>query len=260
MKYKRFIDAAGGWQGFQGILAAASKVAGKHCVSIANIATRWVLEQDAVAGIIVGARIGETEHIADNRKLFSFTLDQEDRDRLEDAFAETEDVPGDCGDEYRKPPFLTASGDLSHHLAEMPLAHKAVAASHRADATKVLTGSDWEEIAGYCRAQKIGNRILVSGTTAVAGAARAVAPGDAGAQTTYILDKILAALTALGASVKDGVRTRIYIVDEADVLDISKAHGRIFSEIKPANTLVVVAGLIGDHKVEIEAEALLADS
>ncbi len=260
MKYKRFIDAAGGWQGFQGTLAAASKVAGKHGVSIANIATRWVLEQDAVAGIIVGARIGETEHIADNRKLFSFTLDQEDRDRLEDAFAETEDVPGDCGDEYRKPPFLTASGDLSHHLAEMPLAHKAVAASHRADATKVLTGSDWEEIAGYCRAQKIGNRILVSGTTAVAGAARAVAPGDAGAQTTYILDKILAALTALGASAKDVVRTRIYIVDEADVLDISKAHGRIFSEIKPANTLVVVAGLIGDHKVEIEAEALLADS
>ena len=259
MKYKRFIDAAGGWSGFQGILSAASEIAGKHGVSVANVATRWVLEQDAVAGIIVGARIGETEHIDDNRKLFSFALDQEDRARLEDAFAETDAVPGDCGDEYRKPPFLTASGDLSHHLAEMPLAHAAVAASHRKDATKVLTGSDWEEIAGYCRAQKIGNRILVSGTTAVAGAARAVAPGDAAAQTTYILDKILAALTALGASANDVVRTRIYIVDEADVLDISRAHGRIFSEIKPANTLVVVAGLIGDHKVEIEAEALLTD-
>ncbi|MET1416465.1 aldo/keto reductase [Roseibium sp. HPY-6] len=260
MKYKRFIDAAGGWSAFQGILLAARDVAKKHGVSIANVATRWVLDQPSVAGVIVGARIGESEHIADNAKLFSFSLDPDDHDRLALAFAATKDVPGDCGDEYRRPPFLTASGDLSHHLAEMPLAHSARNAPHRPDAAQVLTGSDWEEIAGYCRAQKIGNRILVSGTTAVAGAARAVAPEDAGAQTTYILDKILAALTALGASAKDVVRTRIYIVDEADVLDISKAHGRVFADIKPANTLVVVAGLIGDHKVEIEAEAVLPEA
>lgn len=257
MKYKRFIDTAGGWRGFQGILSAAGEISQKHGVSIANVATRWVLDQPAVAGVIVGARIGETDHIADNKNLFSFALDDEDRERLEEAFGDTGAVPGDCGDEYRRPPFLTASGDLSHHLAEMPHAPRAVEATHRSDATRVLTGSDWEEIAGYCRAQKVGNRILVSGTTAVAGAARAVAPEDAAAQTTYILDKILAALSALGASANDVVRTRIYITDEADVLEISKAHGRVFSDIKPANTLVVVAGLIGDHKVEIEAEALL---
>lgn len=142
----------------------------------------------------------------------------------------------------------------------MPLAHSAVPVDHRPGATRVLTGSDWEEIAGYCRAHRIGDRILVSGTTAVAGLSRAVAPGDAAAQTTYILDKILAALSALGASAQDVVRTRIYIVDEDDVLDISKAHGRVFSDIKPANTLVVVAGLIGDHRVEIEAEASLVGS
>lgn len=62
----------------------------------------------------------------------------------------------------------------------------------------------------------------------------------------YILDKILAALSALGASAEDVVRTRIYIVDEADVLGISRAHGRVFVAIKPANILVVVAKLIGN--------------
>lgn len=257
MKYARFLREAGGWAKYQNILKAAKEIAEKYQVTIANVATRWVLEQTAVAGVIVGARIGENQHIADNANLFSFSLDKEDTARLDNAFADTNTIPGDCGDEYRRPPFLTASGDLSHHLAEMPGAHKAVEAPHRQGATHVLTGSDWEEIAGYCRAQKIGNRILVSGTTAVAGVSRAVAPKSAAAQTTYILDKILAALTALGASAEDVVRTRIYIVDEADVLEISKAHGRVFAAIKPANTLVVVAGLIGDHKVEIEAEAVL---
>ncbi|CTQ64955.1 aldo/keto reductase [Roseibium alexandrii] len=257
MKYKRFIDAAGGWDGFQAILKTANSIAQKHNVSLANVATRWVLEQPAVAGVIVGARLGESEHMADNAKLFSFALDEEDTAQLDAAFSQTTPVPGDCGDEYRRPPFLTASGDLSHHLSEMPRAHKAAPAPHRPDATHVLTGSDWEEIAGYCRAHRIGNRILVSGTTAVAWASRAVAPEDAAAQTTFILDKILAALSALGATANDVVRTRIFITDEADVFDISRAHGRVFSDIKPANTLVVVAGLIGDHKVEIEAEALL---
>lgn len=260
MKYKRFIDAAGGWEGFQAILRAAHAISQKHGVSLANVATRWVLDQPAVAGVIVGARLGESEHIADNARLFSFSFDADDKSRLEEAFGETTPVPGDCGDEYRRPPFLTASGDLSHHLSGMPRAHEAAPAPHRADATHVLTGSDWEEIAGYCRAHRIGDRILVSGTTAVAGAARAVAPEDAAAQTTFILDKILAALSTLGATANDVVRTRIFITDEADVFDISRAHGRVFSNIKPANTLVVVAGLIGDHKVEIEAEALVQAS
>ena len=65
-----------------------------------------------------------------------------------------------------------------------------------------------------------------------------MAPADAGAQTTYILDKIAASIAALGGRVEDVVRTRIYLSDEADVLAISRAHGRVFGEIKPANTLV----------------------
>ena len=258
MKYKRFIDAAGGWAAFQRILQAAARIAKKHGVSISNVATRWVLDQPHVAGVIIGARLGENDHAADNLRLFSFALDDDDKALLDEAFAATTPIPGDCGDEYRKPPFLTASGDLSHHLDALPKPFEPVGVDGRADATRVLTGSKWEDIAGYCRAHRFGDRILVSGTTAVAGHDRAVAPQDAGAQTTYILDRILAAVISLGGRAEDIARTRIYITDEADVLDIARAHGRIFGRIKPANTLVRVAGLIGDHRVEIEAEALVA--
>ncbi|QFT47301.1 General stress protein 69 [Roseivivax sp. THAF40] len=259
MKYRRFIDTIGGWEAFQALLRAASTIAAKHGVSVSNVATRWVLEQDAVAATIIGARLGESDHMADNLRLFSFALDAEDHAALGAAFAATDPVPGDCGDEYRKPPFLTASGDLSHHLDSIPLAHEAEPAA-RPGAERVLTGSEWEDIAGYARAQRVGARVFVSGTTATAGLSHKVAPEDAGAQTTYVLDKILAALSALGAGPEDVVRTRIYITDEADVAAISRAHGRVFGAVKPANTLVVVAGLIGGYKVEIEAEAVLSDA
>ena len=100
----------------------------------------------------------------------------------------------------------------------------------------------------------------MSGTTATAGLSKIVAKDDAGAQTTFILDKILGALSALGGSAEDIVRTRIYIVREDDVHTVSRAHGRVFEAIKPANTLIVVKKLIGDYRVEIEAEALLNSS
>lgn len=254
MKYRRFIDTAGGWAAFQTVLSAAARVARKHGVSVSNVATRWVLEQPRVAGVIIGARLGEAEHRDDNRRLFAFALDDEDRAVLDAAFAATIPIPGDCGDEYRRPPFLTASGDLSHHLDAIPAAF---APEPVPGGQRVLTGSAWEDIAGYCRAQRIGDRVLVSGTTAIAGLKRAVAPADAGAQTTYILDRIVAAVTSLGGRAEDVVRTRIYITDEADVMAISRAHGRVFGGIKPANTLVRVAGLIGDHRVEVEAEAII---
>jgi aryl-alcohol dehydrogenase-like predicted oxidoreductase/enamine deaminase RidA (YjgF/YER057c/UK114 family) len=256
MKYRRFIESIGGWPAFQGILRAAHEIGKKHGVSISNVATRWVLEQEAVAATIIGARLGEAEHSADNARLFGFALDSADHDRLATAFDATQDLPGDCGDEYRRPPFLTASGDLSHHLETMPRAFQATPA-HRRDATRVLSGSEWEDVAGYARAQRIGDRVLVSGTTATAGMRRVVAAKDAGAQATYVLDKILAALSALGARTEDVVRTRIYLVDEADAAAVARAHGRVFAEIKPVNTLVVVAGLVGGYRVEIEAEAIV---
>jgi aryl-alcohol dehydrogenase-like predicted oxidoreductase/enamine deaminase RidA (YjgF/YER057c/UK114 family) len=257
MKYKRFIDTAGGWDAYQAVLQAAADVAAKHGMSIANVATRWVLENEAVAGVIIGARLGEARHTDDNLKLFQFALDEEDHTRLNTAFAATTPLPGDCGDEYRKPPFLTASGDLSHHLDTMPSAMTVEDVPNRPGEKRVLSGSDWEDIAGYCRAHRIGDRIFVSGTTATAGIDRAVAPKDAGAQTTYVLDKISAALTALGSSMEDVVRTRVFMSDADDVVAVSKAHGRIFADIKPANTLFQIGQLIGDYKVEIEAEAIV---
>ncbi len=212
-KYKRFIDAAGGWDVFQGILQAAADIASKHGVSLSNVATRWVLEHEAVAAAIIGARLGESEHRADNLAAFGFTLDAEDKGRLEDAFAAATPIPGDCGDEYRRPPYLTASGDLSHHLDAIPSIFTAEPVPGRPDRLRVSSGSVWEPIAGYSRAVRVKDTIRVSGTTATHGGDRCVAPGDAGAQTTYILDKIAASISALGGSMEDVVRTRIYLRD-----------------------------------------------
>ena len=256
-KYKRFIDVAGGWSAFQGILAAAGGIAKKHRVSISNVATRWVLDHDAVAAAIIGARISESEHRADNLKLFGFRLDAEDRVRLEAAFAATQAIPGDCGDEYRRPPYLTASGDLSHHLDSIPSVYKAEAVPGRPGRMRVSSGSVWEPIAGFSRAVRVKDMIRVSGTTATHGADRCVAPGDAGAQTTYILDKIAASVSALGGKLDDVVRTRIYLRDAATWEPVSRAHGRFFGEIKPANTMIETGDLIGDYEVEIEAEAIV---
>lgn len=256
-KYKRFIDAAGGWAAFQGILAAAAGIGRKHGVSISNVATRWVLEHEAVAAAIIGARITESEHRVDNLKLFSFALDDDDHARLAEAFAATRPIPGDCGDEYRRPPYLTASGDLSHHLDAIPSVFKAVQVPGRPGRLRASSGSVWEAIAGYSRAVRIGERILVSGTTATHGANRCVAPADPGAQTTYILDKIAASLNALGGGIEDVVRTRIYVRDASKWEPVSRAHGRVFGEILPANTLVEVGDLVGDYEVEIEAEAIV---
>jgi aryl-alcohol dehydrogenase-like predicted oxidoreductase/enamine deaminase RidA (YjgF/YER057c/UK114 family) len=258
-KYKRFIDAAGGWNAVQGMLAAANSIARKHTVSISNVATRWVLDHPAVAACIIGARLGESEHRSDNLKLFGFALDDEDKALLERSFAGTRPIPGDCGDEYRKPPYLTASGDLSHHLSSVPNIFSATPMQHRPQRQRVSSGSVWEPIAGYSRAVRIKDRILVSGTTATHGTNRCVAPGDAGAQTTYILDKIAAAIAALGGSMEDVVRTRIYLRDGSKWEPVSRAHGRVLGEIMPANTLIEAGNLIGDYEVEIEAEAIVGD-
>lgn len=260
MKYKRFIDTIGGWSTFQNFLGTVSGIARKHDASLSNVATRWVLEQPRVAGVILGARLGENVHIEDNLRLFSFSLDKADHETLDGALTSISPLPGDCGDEYRKPPFLTATGDLSHHLTSVARAFTPEPLPTRANAARVTTGSIWEDIAGYCRAQRIGDQIFVSGTTAVSGENRPVALTDAGAQTTYILDRILTAISALGGRPEDVVRTRIYVVDDADVESVAQAHGRVFGEIKPANTLVRVAGLVGDHRVEVEAEAIVHKS
>ena len=113
MKYRRFIDAAGGWNAFQDVMLVLDRVARRHEVSVANIACRYVLEQPAVGGIIIGARLGRSEHVRESLRLFRFSLDETSRCEIDEALSALQRIPGDCGDEYRKAPFLTASGDLS---------------------------------------------------------------------------------------------------------------------------------------------------
>jgi aryl-alcohol dehydrogenase-like predicted oxidoreductase/enamine deaminase RidA (YjgF/YER057c/UK114 family) len=255
-KYRRFVDVIGGWDVLQGLLATLAEIAQKHQVSIANIATRWVLEQPAVRAIIVGARLGEREHRADNLRLFSFALDAEDHARIERALADAKPIPGDCGDEYRRPPFLTASGDLSHHLEGFAKAWPSAPVDGRSDFLRVDSGSRWEELAGYSRAVRAGNRIFVSGTTATHGSGEVVCRGDAHGQAVYILDKISASIEALGGTLADVVRTKTYLRDLDQWPAVAAVHGRRFGAIRPAST-VVGARLVGDYEVEIEAEAVL---
>jgi aryl-alcohol dehydrogenase-like predicted oxidoreductase/enamine deaminase RidA (YjgF/YER057c/UK114 family) len=257
-KYKRFIDTIGGWSTLQTILDALAGVARGHGVSVANVATRWVLEQPAVAAVIVGARLGEREHRADNAALFSFALDEDDRARIDDALAGAGRIPGDCGDEYRRPPFLTASGDLSDHLERLPPVYTAVPVDGRPDRLRIDSGSVWEPLCGYSRAVRVGDRILVSGTTATHGAGEVVCPGDVHGQTVYVLDKIAASLASLGGTLADVVRTRVYLRDAAQWEPVARVHGRYFGKVRPANTLLEIARLVGEeYAVEIEAEAIV---
>jgi enamine deaminase RidA (YjgF/YER057c/UK114 family) len=121
----------------------------------------------------------------------------------------------------------------------------------------VHSGSRWEPLAGYARALRDGHRILVSGTTATHGAGRIVCPGDAQAQCVYILDKIGASIEALGGRLHDVVRTRIYLRDAARWQGVAEVHGRYFGAIRPVNTMLGGATLIGDYELEIEAEAIV---
>ena len=120
----------------------------------------------------------------------------------------------------------------------------------------VGTGTNWEELAGYARAVRIGDRILVSGTTAN-GPDGVVGPGDPIVQTGVSLDIIEAAIRRLGGSLRDVVRTRMFVKNIADWEAVARVHGERFGEIRPASTLVE-AKLVGDeYLVEIEAEAVI---
>ncbi|OIW03887.1 hypothetical protein TanjilG_28422 [Lupinus angustifolius] len=103
-KYKRMIDAWGGWSLFQGLLRTLKQVASKHGVSIATVAVKYILDQPAVAGSMVGVRLGLSEHIQDSNAIFSLVLDEEDLNSIRESTAKGKDllkVIGDCGDEYR---------------------------------------------------------------------------------------------------------------------------------------------------------------
>jgi len=122
----------------------------------------------------------------------------------------------------------------------------------------ISSGAKWEDIIGYSRAVRIGNIVEVSGTAPVEGD-KVIRIGDAYAQTKYCLQKIEKALIEAGSSMKDVVRTRMFVTDISLWEEYGKAHGEFFKEIKPVTSMIEVKSLIDPKMlIEIEATAIIS--
>ena len=120
------------------------------------------------------------------------------------------------------------------------------------------SGAPWEEIVGYSRAVKVGNTIEVTGTVALNENNQVVGVNDPYQQTKFILEKIAAVLEQAGATMKDVVRTRLFVTDISKWEEYGRAHGEVFANIRPCTTMVEINALISpEYLIEIEATAIL---
>ena len=120
------------------------------------------------------------------------------------------------------------------------------------------SGTKWEPVVGYSRAVRVGNLVFVAGTTATDETGNIVGPGDPYVQTRKALRNIELALTRAGATLRDVVRTRLFVRDIEDWDIIGKAHGEVFGQIRPASTMVQVSGFVDPRMlVEIEVDAVI---
>jgi len=120
----------------------------------------------------------------------------------------------------------------------------------------ISSGTKWEPVVGYSRAVRVGPYIHVAGTTAVDASGTVIGPGDAFAQTAFILRKIEKALGEAGASMSQVVRTRMFVTDISRFEEFGRAHGEVFGNIRPASTMVEVRALVDPEMlIEIEADA-----
>ena len=124
----------------------------------------------------------------------------------------------------------------------------------------ISSGTPWESVVGYSRAVRIGNHIWVAGTTATDESGQVFGPGDVAAQTRYTLQKIERALNQAGASLRDVVRTRMFVTDISQWEAIGRVHGEFFGQILPASTMLEVSKLVDPgHLVEIEVDAFVGN-